>query len=71
MARRQETIIDALRAAIRQSGQTHYRIAKNAGIGPEMIDRFMSSKRDIRLATAAKIAEALGLELTPKDDQGN
>jgi DNA-binding phage protein len=59
---------DVLQDAIRNSGQTHYRIAKNAGVGPETIDRFMAG-RDIRISTAAKIAEALGLELKPKENK--
>jgi predicted transcriptional regulator len=57
---------EILKAAIRESGLTHYRIAKTAGIGPETIDRFMAG-RDIRISTVDKIAEALGLELRPKD----
>ena len=35
------------------------------GIGPEQLDRFMSGNRDLRLATAAKIADVLELELRP------
>jgi len=67
MAKRQRTIVDQLKDAVRNSGKTHYRIAKEAGITPEMIDRFMSGSRDLRLRTAAKIAQALGLELKSMD----
>ena len=60
---KQRDISDTFKAAIKASGKTHYRIAKVAGIKPAIIDRFMSGERDLRLATAAKIAEVLGLEL--------
>ena len=54
-----------LRDAIRNSGLTHYRIGQMAGVSPTVIDRFISGARpDLRLSTAAKIADALGLELT-------
>ncbi|MSR60600.1 MAG: hypothetical protein EXS05_23660, partial [Planctomycetaceae bacterium] len=58
-----------LRAAIVDSGKTHYRIGKDAGVAAQIIDRFVSGKReDIRLATAAKLCEALGLELKSKGE---
>lgn len=66
VAKRRKTIVDQLQAAVSKSGETHYRIAKRAGITPDMVDRFMDG-RDIRISTAAKIAEALGLELRPKE----
>lgn len=68
MAKQKKTIVDQLKDTIRKSGKTHYRIAKDAGIGPGQIDCFMNDTRpNIRLLTAAKIAEALNLELKPKD----
>lgn len=60
---RKQQIDDQLRAAIKASGQTHYAIAKGSGVTPAMIDRFVSGERDIRFATAAKIASYLGLTL--------
>lgn len=63
---KQKSMVDVLRAAIKSSGLTHYRIAKDAGIKPQIIDRFVSGERDLRLATAAKLCEALGLELKLK-----
>jgi plasmid maintenance system antidote protein VapI len=68
MAKR-KTIADVLRNAIRESGLTHYRIAKDAGIKPDMIDRFVFGKRDLRLGTAAKIADVLGLELVKRNSK--
>ena len=68
MTRRPQTIDAALRRAIKASGLTHYAIGRTAGVAPSQIDRFMlpaedPRHRDLRLATAAKIAAALGLVL--------
>lgn len=59
-----------LKDVIRTCGKTHYRIAKDANISPDIVDRFMHGQRDLRLATAAKICAALNLELQPIDDKG-
>lgn len=53
-----------LRQAIRKSGMTHYRLAQLSGTTPAMIDKFMGGK-GTSLATAAKLAAALGLTLAP------
>lgn len=66
------SMIEALRAAIEKSGKTHYRLAKEvreAGgtLTPSQLDRFVSAERpDLRLSTAAAIADVLGLELRPR-----
>jgi transcriptional regulator with XRE-family HTH domain len=65
-----KNLVEALKAAIKASGLSHYRIAKRAGVAPALVDRFMLGVRDLRLATAAKIADALGLELVQKGKQG-
>ena len=52
-----------LRKAIAASGQSIYATAQAAGVRPEMIARFVSGERDLRLNTAAKIAAALKLSL--------
>lgn len=64
---KQTTIVDQLRSAIRDSGKTEYRIAKDAGIGPEQVGRFLAGS-DIRISTAAKICTVLGLELRERRD---
>jgi len=66
---RPPAIDTALRQAIKRSGLTHYAIGKAAGVQASQIDRFMMPAddprhRDLRLATAAKIAAALGLHLS-------
>lgn len=56
----------ALREAIQASGLTHYAIGQAAGVSPGQTDRFVSGERDLRLGTAARIGEALGLVLVPR-----
>lgn len=55
-------IDEQLREAIKASGLTSYRLGKMAGMHPTVIDRFKDGA-DLRLATAAKLAESLGLAL--------
>jgi hypothetical protein len=71
MPTKPRSIDDALKAAIRKSGLTHYSLGRAARVDPSVIDRFMvepgSGERggDLRLSTAARLAAALGLELRP------
>lgn len=71
MPTKPKPIDDALKAAIRKSGLTHYALGKAAGVAPSVIDRFMLDPGeggrggDLRLSTAARLAAALGLELRP------
>lgn len=58
-------IVEQLREALRKAPDTHYAIGKAAGVDPGQISRFISGERSITLPTAAKLAEALGLELRP------
>jgi hypothetical protein len=58
-------LVESLKLAIRDSGKTHYALGKEAKIAPDVLDRFMRGERDVRLATAAKVASVLSLELTP------
>ena len=57
------SLSEALKRAIRQSNKTEYQIAKDAGVSQIVLSRFLSGERDIRMATADKIAEVLGLRL--------
>lgn len=60
------TLDETLRSTIRESGKTPYAVAKLAGLEPDILNRFMHG-RDIRISTAGKIADALGLELRKRD----
>jgi DNA-binding phage protein len=52
-----------LRDALRSSDKSMYQIAQDAGVSQIVISRFLSGERDIRMATADKIAAVLGLKL--------
>ncbi|MFO0967476.1 MAG: helix-turn-helix transcriptional regulator [Gemmataceae bacterium] len=54
---------EALKDAIRTSDKSMYQIAQDAGVSQIVISRFVSGERDIRMATADKLATALGLKL--------
>lgn len=66
MAEQSANLERQLRQAIRDSGLTIYRLAKDSGVSQPVLSRFVNGKRGITLATASKLAEALGLELRPK-----
>ncbi len=55
-----------LKKAMKQSPKTSYQLAKEAGVSQIMVSRFVSGKRDIRLATADRLANALGLKLVAR-----
>ena len=58
------TISDALRAAILDSGTTVYAVAKGSGVSQPALSRFLSGERDLRLASADRLAAYFGMELT-------
>ncbi len=53
----------ALKDALRASDKSIYQIAQEAGVSQIVVSRFLSGERDIRMATADKLAEALGLKV--------
>jgi transcriptional regulator with XRE-family HTH domain len=57
-------ISDSLRRAIQSSPKSVYQICKETGISQIVVSRFLSGERDIRLATADRLAKALGIEVT-------
>ncbi len=61
---KRKPIPERLRVAIRDSGKTVYRIAKESGVAHPVILRFLSGERDIRLETAERLAAVLNLQLT-------
>lgn len=56
----------ALRAAVQQSGLSAYAIAKASGVSIQVVSRWLKGERDVYLATADKIAAALGVSLNIK-----
>jgi len=64
--RKSSTIAHALRDAIKRNRKTAFQIAKESGVSHPIILRFLSGERDIRLATADKLAAVLGVEVVRK-----
>jgi transcriptional regulator with XRE-family HTH domain len=60
------TLTDVLREAIRRSGLTQYRIAKDTGIPATSIMRFMRGETSLRLDKADTLADYLGLGLVKR-----
>lgn len=63
------TITDTLKAAIEESGLTHYRITQDTGILATSLGRFMRGETSLRLDKADVLAEYLGLELTKRKEE--
>jgi plasmid maintenance system antidote protein VapI len=63
MPRKPKPIDAELRKRIEKSGVTAYALAGLADVSPQQVGRFLRGERDLTLATAAKLAQALGLEL--------
>jgi len=55
-------LIAELRSAIADSGQSPYELAKEAGIDPAAVYRFLTRERSLSLDTAARIHQSLGLK---------
>lgn len=53
----------ALKAALESNPQSIYKICQEAGISQIVVSRFLSGERDIRLATADRLAKILGLSV--------
>lgn len=62
--KKQQDMVAAMLAAIKESGMTDYALAQASGVPASTIGRFTKGERDITLATAAKLATVLGLKLT-------
>jgi plasmid maintenance system antidote protein VapI len=58
-----KNLVDQLRKAIADSGETEYAIAKGSGVSQSVVNRFVHGQRSISLDTAAKLCAYLGLEL--------
>ena len=62
--RRSQTQLErTLRDAVKAHGN-NYELAQQAGISADMLSRFVRQERTLRLDTASKLADVLGLVLT-------
>lgn len=57
------TLSYQLREVIESRELTAYALGKEAGVDATVVGRFLSGERDLRLATADRLASALGLRL--------
>jgi hypothetical protein len=62
------TMSNVLKAEIRRSGLTYYRISKGTGIDETNLGRFARGELSIRLDKADRLAAYLGLRLAPDPD---
>ena len=60
---RSSGIVDQLRKAIKESGLTQYRIAKDSGVPQPVVNRFVTGERGLTLESAAKLCLLFRLRL--------
>jgi plasmid maintenance system antidote protein VapI len=60
---------EVLLRTIRERELTCYRLGQMTGVSAVVWQRFVNGERGLSLKTAEKLAEALGLELVPKDQK--
>ncbi len=60
------SLTESLKAAILNSKQSRYAIARGAHIDHAVLRRFMNGERDIKLKTADSLATYLDLDLSKK-----
>jgi transcriptional regulator with XRE-family HTH domain len=60
------SISDQVRKAINAAGVTRYRIAQDTGVDEATLSRFVNGERGLSLPVLDKLADYLGLELSPK-----
>ena len=63
------TVSIQLRTAIKASGETRYRIAKETGVDSRTLDRFLAGNH-IRSDTIDVLCDYLGLHLAPEKQGG-
>jgi plasmid maintenance system antidote protein VapI len=65
MSKRKLNMVDVLRKAAKDSGQTTYALAKGSGVDRAAVVRFLNNDRGLNLDSAARLAAYLGWELRP------
>ncbi len=69
MRRAEPNIEEQLRQAILTAGVSRYALSKASGVSQGVLSRFVHGERTVTMDTAARIAAALRLELTPVKSQ--
>lgn len=57
-------IDQAIRRAIKKSGETRYRIAVGAGVDHAVLRRYLDEQADVRLSTVEALAAYLGVKVS-------
>ena len=60
-----ESVEQAFRRAVRESGLSMLQLCKRSGVGYQSIHAFVTQGRGLTLESVSKLAAVLGLELTP------
>jgi transcriptional regulator with XRE-family HTH domain len=63
-------VVDQLRDAIRNSGQSLSELSKTSGVDPGRLSRFMRGERTLTLPAVEAICRTLRLRLTPEGGPG-
>jgi transcriptional regulator with XRE-family HTH domain len=66
--KRKTGLVQQLRDAIEGCGLSLNRLGKSSGVATPQLSRFMRGERTLTLPAAEKLCEALGLELTKRQD---
>jgi transcriptional regulator with XRE-family HTH domain len=61
-----DTLSAAIADRIKRLDLTPYAVGKRSGVNASMIQRFLHGERTLTLKTAARLCEALELELLPR-----
>ena len=67
--RRRKTLSDQIRAAIRDSGESRYKIAQMTEINESQLSGFFRGTRGLSLEAADRLAKYLGLEIRKRKDR--
>jgi predicted XRE-type DNA-binding protein len=65
----QSQLTTDLKRHILNSRMTRYQIAKLSGVSQSVLSRFVHSKRDIGIKSAAKVAALLNLQLIKREGE--
>lgn len=57
-------LTDLLKQSLRESSRSVEEVARDANLSPQLLAHFLAGERDIRMATADRLAETLGLKVS-------
>lgn len=63
-------LLDDIRKAIKASGQSCYRIAKETGVATSQLSRFLNGERGLSVESLTVLCDYLGLEIVLRKKKG-